>query len=1319
MFVVSELETHNHMASNNNLLQPQLPKFTGKNYSQWSIQMKVLYAAQDLWEVVENGFVEPNDQAVLTQQQLTELKETRKKDKKALFFIFQAVDEAIFERISSCTTSKQAWDTLFASYKGEEKVKMARLQTLRGEFDMLRMKESESVEDYFNRVISLVNQLRINGEKIEDQRVAEKILRSMSRKFEYIVVAIEESKDLSTLSLDSLMGSLQSHELRLKQFDSGPVEQAFQSQVSFRGSSRRGGGGFARGRGRNNQGRGYANDQKETNDEGSAQDYGYPRGRRDYGYQRGRGDYGFPRGRGDYGGIQEEEEENKCYNCKQYGHIKSTCKNKTNGGAESSFVHEKASERENDNVVLLAYAAAREGNVCAEKWYLDSGCSNHMTGNKSAFVNFKHTNNSEVRIGDGGKLVAKGCGDILFLSKSGEQKRISDVLYVPDLNYNLLSVGQLLRKGHNIQFREDQCVIRDKYNSLITKVQMSGDNMFSLNIKYESFACLSALIKDSSWLWHLRYGHLSFNTLSLMGKQHMVRGLPTIQHQTQVCEACVLGKHQRNSFLTGYSWRASHPLELVHSDVCGPMNTTSTGGNRYFLTFIDDYSRKTWVYFLKYKSEVFDYFKVFKALAEKQSGCALKTLRSDQGGEFSSNVFENFLKENGIKHQFTARYTPQQNGVAERKNRTIMELARSMLKAKAMPNRFWAEAVACAVYLLNHASSNSVEGKTPQEAWSGLKPCISHLRIFGSIAYSHIPDETRRKLDDKSEKCILVGYSEKAKAYKLFNPLTNKIIVSRDVKFNEEDAWNWSEAKNQSPILLDIGLENPDLTPPTTSSSQESSSQGLSSTSSSDSSEEEEISRGQRRSTRAHQPSTRYPSSDYVLITNGGTNFALFVDADPIMFEEASKDEKWVKAMDQEIDSIKKNDTWELVDLPQGKKPIGVKWVYKTKLNAQGEVEKYKAHLVAKGYKQNYGIDYNEVFAPVARFDTIRMVLALAAQNCWKVFQMDVKSAFLQGFLEEEVYVVQPPGYVQGNEETKVCRLKKALYGLKQAPRAWYSRIDAFFQEYGFHKCPYEHTLYTKKNSQGEILIVCLYVDDLIFTGSNAQMCDNFKMIMSQRFEMTDLGLLHFFLGIEVKQNENGIYISQKKYAKELLKRFRLENAKSIATPIEVGVKIGKNDGSTMVNQTLFRSLVGGLLYLTTTRPDLTYAVSFLSRFMESPKDVHWELGKRILRYVVGTINYGLHYYPVQNLNLTGYSDSDLGGDVDTCKSTSGYVFSIGSSAISWSSKKQSIVALSDRTRPNFHFEIRAKSCACPTPGECRAQLTFLPSYFNFSLIFP
>eukprot|EP00268_Persea_americana_P007560 TRINITY_DN12834_c0_g1_i6.p2 TRINITY_DN12834_c0_g1~~TRINITY_DN12834_c0_g1_i6.p2 ORF type:complete len:298 (+),score=63.45 TRINITY_DN12834_c0_g1_i6:1502-2395(+) len=252
------------MASNN-MLQPQLPRFSGKNYNQWSIQMKVLYGSQDLWDIIETGFEEPADTSALTQQQLNELKENRKKDKKALFFIFQAVDEAVFERISSATSAKQAWDTLHTSYKGEDKVKMVRLQTLICEFDFLRMKESESVGDFYNRVISLVNQLRVNGKKFEDQRVVEKILRSMTRKFEYVVAAIEESKDLSSLSIESLVGSLQSHELRMKQFDSSPLEQAFQSQLSFGGGARGKRRGHSRGRGRSSHGRGtHEKNEKES-----------------------------------------------------------------------------------------------------------------------------------------------------------------------------------------------------------------------------------------------------------------------------------------------------------------------------------------------------------------------------------------------------------------------------------------------------------------------------------------------------------------------------------------------------------------------------------------------------------------------------------------------------------------------------------------------------------------------------------------------------------------------------------------------------------------------------------------------------------------------------------------------------------------------------------------------------------------------------------------------------------------------------------------------------------------------------------------------
>ncbi|XP_077217878.1 uncharacterized protein LOC143852380 [Tasmannia lanceolata] len=510
------------MASNN-MLQPQLPRFNSKNYNQWSIQMKVLYGSQDLWDIEETGVEEPEDQAALTLQQLNELKDNRKKDKKALFFIYQAVREVIFERISSVTSAKEAWDTLYTSYKGDDKVKLVRLQTLRYEFDALRMKDSESVEDYYNHVISLVNQLRVNGEDIQDRRIGEKILRSLTRKFEYIVVAIEESKDLASLSLESFLGSLQSHELRMKQFDSSPLEQAFQNQVSFR--------------------------------EGS---------------------------RGRYCRKKIAEESKKI----------------------STFMHEKDESKEEDTLFL---ACNVQEVVLDETWYLDSGCSNHMIGNKGVFVKLDESLQGEVQTGD--------------------DKRLS--------------------------------------------VRRSGVFFFS--------------------------------TLSLMNKKHVVGGMPNIDRQDQVCERCALGKHQRDSFLVVKAWRALNPLQLVHSDLFEPMQTTSIGGNRYFLTFIDDYSRKTWVYFLKEKSEVFECFKIFRSLVEKQSGFMLETLRSNRDGEYVSHEFENFL-ENGIRHQLTTWYTPQQNGVAERKNRTIMELARSMLKANGMPHMFWVEAVACAIYLLNQAS---------------------------------------------------------------------------------------------------------------------------------------------------------------------------------------------------------------------------------------------------------------------------------------------------------------------------------------------------------------------------------------------------------------------------------------------------------------------------------------------------------------------------------------------------------------------------------------------------------------------------------------
>lgn len=405
--------------------------------------------------------------------------------------------------------------------------------------------------------------------------------------------------------------------------------------------------------------------------------------------------------------------------------------------------------------------------------------------------------------------------------------------------------------------------------------------------------------------------------------------------------------------------------------------------------------------------------------------------------------------------------------------------------------------------------------------------------------------------------------------------------------------------------------------------------------------------------------------------------FFMDMDCDPIGYEEAIQEKKWKKAMDEEINAIENNGTWVITSLPQGHKAIGVKWVYKTKRNASGEVQRYKARLVAKGYKQRVGIDYGEVFAPVARMETIRLMISLAAQHKWKIYQLDVKSTFLNGFLEEEIYVEQPLGYVKVGQEGKVYKLKKALYGLKQAPRAWNARIDKYFVENGFEKCPYEHALYMKVDANRNFLLVCLYVDDLIFTGNAPTMFKEFKKSMIREFEMTDIGLMSHFLGIEVEQRENGIFISQSGYAKEVLKRFGIESCNPVNTPVESGVELRKSTNGGNVDTTYFKSLVGSLRYLTCTRPDILYGVGLISRYMEAPDQSHLNAAKRILRYIKGTLNDGLFYSCVDVFKLVEYSDSDWGRDLDERKSTSGFAFFMANAVFTWSSKKQPIVTLS------------------------------------------
>ncbi|CAH9134446.1 unnamed protein product [Cuscuta epithymum] len=424
-----------------------------------------------------------------------------------------------------------------------------------------------------------------------------------------------------------------------------------------------------------------------------------------------------------------------------------------------------------------------------EEWYIDSGCSNHMTSNETIFHELDTSIKTKVKMGNGELVEAKGKGTIVIDTKKGT-RYIRNVLLVPRLAQNLLSVGQMMESGYALHFEKNSCRIYDKKNNQeIAEVKMGNNRNFPIQWQYPQKAMLAQL-SDTS-LWHRRFGHFNLNALRLLHQKKMMRDMPPLDEKEGLCEGCMVGKQHRQPFPIEKTWRAKQILELVHTDVCGPMRTPSVSKNRYFILFIDDYSRMTWVYFFQEKSEVFRIFKRFKNFVEKQSGHQIKKLRSDRGTEYNSKEFDQFCEDEGMKHQLTVAYTPQQNGVSERKNRTVMEMARSMLAEKGMPKMFWAEAVYTSVYLLNRCPTKAVLNKTPIEAWSGRKPSAKHLKVFGSICYIHVPSVKRHTLEDKAEKGIFLGYSSKSKGYRIYNFETKKLVTSRDVEFDEQASWNW------------------------------------------------------------------------------------------------------------------------------------------------------------------------------------------------------------------------------------------------------------------------------------------------------------------------------------------------------------------------------------------------------------------------------------------------------------------------------------------------------------------------------------------------
>ena len=580
-------------------------------------------------------------------------------------------------------------------------------------------------------------------------------------------------------------------------------------------------------------------------------------------------------------------------------------------------------------------------------------------------------------------------------------------------------------------------------------------------------------------------------------------------------------------------------------------------------------------------------------------------------------------------------------------NRTLVETVRSMLSCANLPHKFWGEALSTAAYLRNRSPTKAVKGMTPYEAWTGEKPKVDHLRIFGCQAFVHVPKDERKKLDSKSRKCVLMGYGTTTKGYRLYDPLKKKVVFSRDVIFNEQKCGLEDSIHNEPKKY--VCLEYLDEPTDTTTSSEPPL---------------------LRRSEHERKQTEFYGQRCNV------TDFK-----EPKSVSEAQTNQKWLDAMENEIGSLHDNNVWELVELPGDQKAVGSKWVFKVKTNADGSIERCKARLVAQGYSQQEGLDYDETFSPVVRSESVRSVIALAAMNNLRLHQMDITTAFLHGDLQEEVYMKQPEGFVAQLQENLVCRLKKSIYGLKQSPRCWNQALDAQLKEFGFKQSSNDPCIYV--STTDSMLFLAVYVDDIVLAGKSQQTIAKVKADLGKHFRVKDMGELHYFLGVNVKQNfEAGkIWIGQPSYAQNVLEKFGLQNCKLAATPVATGTKLLKaTEDSELFDTTLYQSAVGMLLYLSGwTRPDITFAVSNVARFCSKPTKEHWVAVKHILRYLKGTINYGLMYSnnDENDDTIIGYSDADWAGDANDRKSTSGYLFMMSGAPVSGKSKKQTCVALS------------------------------------------
>ncbi|GJS62812.1 retrovirus-related pol polyprotein from transposon TNT 1-94 [Tanacetum coccineum] len=789
------------------------PLFESDSFICWKNRFETYVKSKDLdlWHVITNGDFQPIvqnpktklDEVIPFEKQTDDLKKRLAKNNEAKMVIYNALPRKEYERIFMCNTAKEIWKTLLITHQGNSQVKDNKIDLLVQQYEQFVISEDESIDSAFARFNTIITSLKALDEGYSSKNYVRKFLRALHPKWRAKVTAIEELKDLTSLSLDELIENLKVHEMIIKKDSEIVKAKVERKSIALKAK-------------------------KESSDEecstSGSEDEEYAMAVRDFKkFFKRRGRFvrqprndkkTFQRSRDDKNGKSDR----KCFRCGDPNHLIRECPKPPKDKNQRAFVEgswsdsgEEDDEKVKDETCLVAHASSE---ICLgvdlepDEWIKDSGCSKHMTGNRKLFSTYKAYNGGNVIFGSNlrGNIIGK-------CTISNDSLKIDNVEHVDNLGFNLLSIGQICDNKCRVTFSEhDSEIIKD--GKVIGRgIRKKGLYVMKLGNKPKDQICL-ATIDENSTLWHRRLGHANMRLIQSLASKELVRNLPKLKFDQHFCDACKMGKQAHASHKAKNIVSTTRCLELLHMDLFGPSAVRSYGGNRYTLVIVDDYSRYTWTRFLKNKTEAFDQFEIFSRKIQNQLGCSIVSIRTDHGREFDNEVqFGEFCNANGITHNFSAP-----------RNRTLQEMSRTMLNEQSLPQKFWCNAVDTSTYILNRILIRAILGKTPYELLRGRKPTLDYFRVFGSKCFILNTKDYLTKFDPKSYEGVFLGYSQNSKAYIILNKHTKKIKESLNVTFDEtpppsktsplvdddldeEEAIRETEKKNLENVVEDETLE--------------------------------------------------------------------------------------------------------------------------------------------------------------------------------------------------------------------------------------------------------------------------------------------------------------------------------------------------------------------------------------------------------------------------------------------------------------------------------------------------------------------------------